>query len=204
VHPRLGVVDVVPFVPLAGSTMQDALAARDEFAVWAAEALGVPCFFYGPERSLPEVRQGAWNNLSPDAGPPSPHPTAGAICVGARPVLVAYNVELQSSGLAEAKRIAALIRGTHLRALGLQVGDTAQVSMNLIDPALIGPAQAYDAVARLAEISHAELVGLIPEAVLSTIPRWRWAELDLAAERTIEWRLQQPLERRMTVGWNVD
>src|SRR5438477_7948443 len=74
-HPRLGAVDVVPFAPLEGSVMADAVAARDRFVGWAATELAVPCFRYGPERSLPEVRRHAFRSLPPDAGPPEPHPT---------------------------------------------------------------------------------------------------------------------------------
>ena len=77
-HPRLGAVDVVPFVPLDGSPMAEAVAARDGFASWAANELGVPCFLYGPERSLPDVRRTAFDSLAPDVGPPKPHPTATA------------------------------------------------------------------------------------------------------------------------------
>lgn len=193
VHPRLGVVDVVPFVPLAGATIADAVAARDDFGAWAASVLGVPCFFYGPERSLPEVRRRAFRDLTPSVGPPAPHPTAGAICVGARTELVAFNVYLRSASLDEAKQVASRIRGPHLRTLGLAVGDKVQVSMNLVSPRLIGPAQAYDLVARHAAVDRAELVGLVPAGVLTAIPRWRWQELDLAEDRTVEWRLQHPL-----------
>src|SRR5438309_4881154 len=82
-HPRLGAVDVVPFVPLDGSTMEDAVVARDRFSSWAANELAVPCLLYGPERSLPEIRRHAFQSLPPDVGPTEPHPTAGAICVGA-------------------------------------------------------------------------------------------------------------------------
>ena len=90
VHPRLGVVDVVPFVPY-GRAFSEALAARDRFAhVLAGD--GVPCFLYGPERTLPEVRRQAFVTLAPDLGPIEPHPTAGACCVGARDVLIAYNL----------------------------------------------------------------------------------------------------------------
>ncbi|HET7721696.1 MAG TPA: hypothetical protein VFK43_17130, partial [Acidimicrobiales bacterium] len=135
VHPRLGAVDVVPFVPLAGASMDDALAARDRFAAWAGEHLAVPCFLYGPERSLPDVRRHAFTGLAPDTGPPVAHPTAGAICVGARPVLVAYNVWLaEGVPVATARQVAREIRGPGLRALGLDVGGRAQVSMNLVDP----------------------------------------------------------------------
>lgn len=191
VHPRLGVVDVVPFVPLAGSVMTDALRARDAFCEWAVGELGVPCFRYGPERSLPEIRRRAWHDLAPDLGPGQPHPTAGAMCVGARGVLVAYNLWLAVADLTLAKRVAALVRGPVVRALGLAVGDAVQVSMNLVDPARVGPAQAFDLVARHAVVARSELVGLVPMSVLRAVPRWRWAELDLGVERTIEWRLEQ-------------
>ena len=190
VHPRVGVVDVVPFVPLAGAPLGAALAARDEFAEWAADTLGVPCFLYGPERSLPEVRRRAWTDLIPDRGPSSPHPTAGAMCVGARRELVAYNLVLHRADQELAKRIAASIRSPQLRALGLRVGDEVQVSLNLVEPGRLGPAQAYDLVARHAMVDRAELVGLIPAHVLTATPRRRWAELDLAPERTIEWRCE--------------
>ena len=93
-HPRLGAVDVVPFVPLFDTNMKEAVAARDRFASWAANELGVPCFLYGPERSLPDVRRSAFRSLAPDVGPAEPHPAAGAICAGARPVLIAYNLWL--------------------------------------------------------------------------------------------------------------
>jgi glutamate formiminotransferase / 5-formyltetrahydrofolate cyclo-ligase len=189
VHPRLGVVDVVPFVPLAGSSMAAAVRARDEFAVWAADVLALPCFFYGPERSLPEVRRTAWRSRPPDTGPRVPHPTAGAVCVGARGVLVAYNLWLARADLGLAKRVAAAVRGPHLRALGLPVGQRVQVSMNLVDPLLLGPAQAFDLVAAHTAIEAAELVGLVPSAVLHAVPRERWAALDLGVERTIEERL---------------
>ena len=94
VHPRIGVVDVVPFVALDGSTEDDALRARNEFAEWAASRLNVPCFLYGPERTLPFIRKHAWKALMPDVGPQQPHPTAGAMCVGVRRPLVAYNLWL--------------------------------------------------------------------------------------------------------------
>jgi len=192
VHPRLGVVDVVPFVPLAGSTIDDAVAARDRFLAWAAEALALPGFTYGPERSLPEVRRKAFAELAPSAGPATPHPTAGAVCVGARPVLVAYNMWLADGvGVDEARRVAAAVRRPgQVRALGLDVGGRAQVSMNLVDPvAGVGPEVVFDAVRNLVAVDGAELVGLVPAAVLDGVSPGRWAELDLAPSRTIEARL---------------
>lgn len=191
-HPRLGAVDVVPFVPLAGIPLADAVAARDRFATWAGEQLGVPCFLYGPERTLPDVRRHAFGALAPDTGPASPHPTAGAVCAGARPVLVAYNLGLApGTPLETARRVAAGLRGPAVRALGLAVGNRVQVSINLVHPAVVGPAEAYDLVAREAPVARAELVGLLPAAVLEAIPSSRWAELDLAPDRTIEARLER-------------
>ena len=187
-HPRLGVVDVVPFVALDGSTFSDALEARDRFSRWLADELSVPSFLYGPQRSLPEVRRHAWHGLVPDVGPAAPHPSAGAACVGARQPLVAYNVWLAEPDLALAKRVAAAIRRPGLRALGLQVGSRVQVSMNLIDPTVLGPADAFDIVASLTSVAGAELVGLVPEAVLRRIEPARWTSLDLSADITIEER----------------
>jgi glutamate formiminotransferase len=188
VHPRLGVVDVVPFVPLDDTTFADAVAARNRFAEWAANSLSLPCFRYGPERSLPEVRRTAWESTLPDVGPDGPHPTAGAVCVGAREPLVAYNLWLENVSLEETRRIASLVRTAGIRTLGLQVGEFTQVSMNLVEPHIANPMHAVDAVARHTTIHHTELVGLIPAALLEAIPEDRWEELDLSESRTIEWR----------------
>jgi len=190
VHPRIGVVDVVPFVALDGSTAAEAVAARDAYARWSADTLGVPCFLYGPERTLPEVRRGAFATLAPDTGGPHPHETAGASAVGQREVLVAYNVWLADADLDLARRVAREIRAPNLRTLGLMVGDRAQVSMNLVAPGELGPEAAFDAVASRAAVAGAELVGLLPRRVLEAAPRHRWAELDLADDRTIEARLE--------------
>jgi glutamate formiminotransferase len=189
VHPRIGVVDVVPFVPLGDATLDDAVAARDRFCRWAAAELALPCFAYGPERSLPDVRRGAFTTLTPTTGPARPDPRAGAVAVGARPVLVAYNVWLAQPDLARAREVAAAVRGPHLRALGLQVGERVQVSMNLVAPHELGPAPATDRVAALVPVAGCELVGLVPRAVLDAVPRERWTELDLDEDRTIEARL---------------
>jgi len=155
----------------------------------------VPCFLYGPERSLPEVRRQAFTTLSPDTGPRTPHPTAGAICVGARPVLIAYNLWLApGTDVTVAGRIAAAVRGPVVRALGLDLEGVAQVSLNLLAWREVGPAEAYDAVAAQAEktgtrIARAELVGLAPRASLEAIPEKRWPQLGLATAQTIEARL---------------
>lgn len=208
VHPRLGVVDVVPFVPIRLATqisdgsnddvdMDHALAARDDFARWIAETHRVPVFLYGPDRrTLPDIRRAAWHDVRPDLGPPEPHPTAGAVCVGAREPLVAFNVWLEpGTPLATARAIASRVRGDGVRALGLAVGDAVQVSMNLVEPERVGPAEAFDRVAATRDemrfvIGGSELVGLVPMSVLMATPRERWIELDLSGDRTIEsrWR----------------
>lgn len=191
VHPRIGVVDVVPFVPLEGSGMAEAVVARDEFARWATGELQLPVFLYGPERTLTDVRRKAWNELAPDLGGPGPHPTAGAVCAGARDVLVAYNVWLRGLTLDETRAVAARVRRPGIRTLGLQVGALTQVSMNLVDLSVAGPHDAFDAVRAECggAVSHAELVGLVPRKVLGSIPEGRWEELDLSADRTIEARI---------------
>jgi glutamate formiminotransferase len=201
-HPRLGVLDVVPFVPFVPGQpptrdLGGAVPQRDEFARWLSASFDVPSFLYGPlpgghMRTLPQVRRLAFEGLPPDFGPAQPHPTAGATAVGARPVLVAYNVWVSS--VAVAKRVAPLVRSPVVRALGLAVGGRAQVSCNLVDPAHWGPAQLYDAVGDLVTqaggtVTGAELVGLIPQSVLAAIPASRWSDLGLSADATIESRL---------------
>ncbi|GAC1311183.1 MAG: hypothetical protein NVSMB16_07940 [Acidimicrobiales bacterium] len=197
VHPRIGVVDVVPWVDLEdidAPWTPASLAAREATGRWMAEALAVPCFAYGPERTLPTVRREAWTTLAPDWGPPTPHPTAGATAVGARGALVAFNIWLAGDDLATARSIASEIRRPGLRTLGLVVGGRAQVSCNLTSPSVLGPDAVFDvvvahALAAGATVDGAELVGLLPEAVLRSIGTARWAELDLSAEQTIEARL---------------
>jgi glutamate formiminotransferase len=201
-HPRLGVLDVVPFVPIVldqppGLDLGAAAVLRDEFARWLSATFAVPSFLYGPLpggqiRTLPQVRRQAFTELAPDFGPGQPHPTAGATAVGARSVLVAYNVWVSS--VAVALRVAPIVRSPMVRALGLAVGDRAQVSCNLVDPANFGPAQLYDRVKELArqqggEVSGAELVGLVPRSILQTISASRWEQLGLSADATIEARL---------------
>jgi glutamate formiminotransferase len=194
-HPRLGAVDVVPFVPIHGAAMERALGARDRFAAWASEELGVPCFLYGPERPLPDLRREAFRSLAPDLGPSEPHPTAGAICCGARPALIAYNLWLvPGTDVTVASRIATAVRGPAVRALGLDLEGVAQVSLNLLDWTVVGPEEAYDRVAALAEeagsrVDRAELVGLAPAGALLAIKERRWPRLGLNSAQTIEARL---------------
>ena len=196
-HPRFGAIDVVPFVPL-GPDLSPAVVARDRFADWAGRELGLPCFLYGPrpsgDRTLPEVRRGAFTRFAPDTGPSTPHPTAGACAVGARRVLVAYNLWLEGADGALARRVAAAVRGPQVRSLGLVLGAGIQVSCNLVDPAAFGPGALYDQVAAAlrgsgARIARAELVGLLPDGVLRAEPEERWPALGLSVGATIEARL---------------
>jgi glutamate formiminotransferase len=205
-HPRLGVLDVVPFVPYApgGPAPEDlteAVAQRDRFARWLGEELGVPSFLYGPlpggrARTLPDIRRHAFgaspDGLAPDRGPAQADPRHGATAVGARRVLVAYNVWVSSVPVA--RRVAPLVRGPEVRALGLAVGSRAQVSCNLADPDRYGPERLYDVVAALVAeaggtVEGGELVGLIPEAVLAAVASDRRAELGLSEGATVESRL---------------
>jgi len=196
-HPRFGVLDVVPWVALEGWPLRDAqgagaergLRARDAFAEWVAAELGLPAFLYGRGRSLPEVRREAWRTSLPDFGPPGPHPTAGSVAVGARGLMVAYNLWLAGADLAEARAVAAAVRSAEVRALAFALGDKVQVSCNLVRPLVVGPAQIWDTVAGMTSVARAELVGLVPQAVLDATPKGRWDQLDLAVDRTIEERM---------------
>jgi glutamate formiminotransferase len=186
-HPRLGVVDVVPFVPLGTAPMALAVDAARACARGLWEELHIPCFLYGAAsrgvpQTLPAVRAGAFRTLAPDVGGPAPHPTAGSTAVGARPVLVAYNLTLDATDPAVAKRVARAVRERdgglpHLRALGLflPTSGTVQVSMNLASPLQTTMADAYDAVsaaaaAEGAAVTGGELVGLAPRAALGGRP----------------------------------
>ena len=195
VHPRFGVVDVLPFVPLGTAPMAQAVELRDATARWLADELGIAVFLYGPlddgsVRTLPEVRREAFGGLVPDAGPTKPHETAGATAVGARGLLVAWNVWLEGVDLERARQLASMVRGPGVRALGLEVDDAVQVSCNLVDPLHTTPDVVVDqirAALRADEVvQRCELVGLAPAAMLGSIPRERWTELDLSIETTIE------------------
>jgi len=188
VHPRLGVIDVVPFVPLGNTTFDEAIRERNAFAQWAADELGIPSFYYGPERTLPDIRRTAWTSLFPDVGPRIAHPTAGAICVGVREVLVAYNIFLADTTMKTAREIVLKIRQPGLRALSFLVDGHAQISMNLTDLDTINVDAAYDIVAEYGCIARAELVGLMPLYALTKIEQSRWSQLDIGVDKSIEAR----------------
>ena len=211
IHPRLGAVDVVPFVQLDQADTSVApweaiIAARDSFASWAGSELGIPCFLYGPELSLPDIRRHAFSTLSPDTGPTAPHPTAGASAVGARRVLIAYNVWIagpSAGGPAPeshidvtevARSLAARLRRPGLRTLGLAVDGGAQVSCNVVDHHQVTLSEVFDEVATGSaefgcSVTRGELVGLVPQVSLYAVDECRWVALGLRAEDTIEFRM---------------
>ena len=193
-HPRLGATDVLPFVPVQGVTMDDCVRIAHEAGAVIAKDLSIPVYFYEraarrPERvNLEDVRRGALELLreqiitnperGPDEGPAQVHESAGAIAVGARPLLIAFNVILRSTDIAIARQIARTIRARNgglpfLKALGFRLHsrDVVQVSMNLINYEVTGMTEAFDAVRAQADllgvkIESAEIVGLIPQDAL--------------------------------------
>ncbi|MFN2519480.1 MAG: glutamate formimidoyltransferase [Candidatus Limnocylindria bacterium] len=214
-HPRLGAVDVVPFVPLAGATMQDCVELAHRVGESIALRHGIPVYFYAraarrPERvRLPDIRKPQYEGLAalmatthaPDAGPARLHPTAGAIVVGARPPLIAFNIELDTAEVAVAKRIARQIRESSgglpaVQALGLELTDPprAQVSMNLLDHTVTSLATVWREVETMANaagvaVLRGELIGLLPlDAALDVTARALRLE-GFARDRIIETRL---------------
>ena len=188
IHPRIGVLDVVPFCPIGGATIDEAMAARNEFARWIWTRLGVPAFLYGPERKLPEIRRGAFSLFGPDYGAGMPHASAGACAVGARDVLVAYNLVMDAD-IEKVRALANEIRSPQVRALAMQAGPDVQLSMNLVAPLEVTPADVYDFAAARIQVLRAELVGLVPEDVMTLIKPERWEELGLSEACTIEARI---------------
>lgn len=193
-HPRLGATDVLPFVPVRGVTMADCVQIAHEAGAVIARDLSIPVYFYEraalrPDRvNLEDVRRGALELLreqiatkaerAPDVGPANVHESAGAIAVGARPFLIAFNVILRSDDIDVARQIARMIRASNgglpfVKALGfrLRTRGLVQVSMNLVNYEVTGMTTVYDVISREAdrlhvEIDSTEIVGLVPHAAL--------------------------------------
>ena len=207
VHPRLGAIDVVPFVALAGSGPGDAVDAARSYATWVADALDLPAFLYGdadPDgRALPDVRRDAFVLRAPDTGPGAPHPRLGAVAVGARPPLVAVNCWLDRDDLGLAREIAGQVRERDgglpgVRALGIALASRGrmQVSMNVTRLDACGVERACTAVRRFAyeggaDVERVELVGLLQAAELDRCsPEFRdWS--GIGPDDTIESRLMR-------------
>lgn len=193
-HPRIGAVDVIPFIPLGSTTMEDCVAIAHRFGERIADRHDLPVYFYAraarrPDREkLADVRRGQYEGLrleigmhgrEPDAGPRRTHPRFGAVAVGARPFLIAYNINLASDEVDLAKRIARRVRESggglpKLQANGFEVREPerghplrAQVSMNLLDFAVTPLWLVWESVRSLAaedgvELAESELIGLAP------------------------------------------
>jgi glutamate formiminotransferase / 5-formyltetrahydrofolate cyclo-ligase len=212
-HPRMGVLDVLPFVPLEGATMDDAarLARR---AGESLGSLGFPVYLYGAaaaaphRRKLPDIRRGGYEGVAsrlgdplwtPDYGPRTLDPHRGAVAVGARPFLVAFNAYLDTDDVEVARAVASQVRESGgglraVRALGFRVGGKAQVSMNLTDleetPIPVALEAVRSAAADLgASVESTELVGLAPlEAILQTA-RYYLGLRELGPDHVLETRL---------------
>ncbi|HEY8238746.1 MAG TPA: glutamate formimidoyltransferase [Candidatus Limnocylindrales bacterium] len=197
-HPRIGAVDVIPFVPLGSTTLEACVVLARGFGLRIAERFGLPVYLYAraatrPDRvRLADVRRGGYEGVrdeigaaagdrAPDFGPHRTHPRAGAVAVGARPFLIAWNINLDTGDVEVAKRIARSVResGGGLRAVqgnGFMIEElgAAQVSMNLLDFETTPMWQVYDEVDRLASeegvgIRESELIGLAPQAAFDGV-----------------------------------
>ena len=192
-HPRVGAVDVVPFVPIEGATMADCVALARDVGAAIAERFAIPVFLYEEasdnplRKNLEDIRRGEFEGLAakmasagwaPDYGPAAPHPSAGASVIGARMPLIAYNINLATDRLDVARKIAAAIRHSsgglrYVKAMGVKLDDRnlAQVSINLTNYQKTPLHRVFDMVAREAArygvgVLESEIIGLVPSAAL--------------------------------------
>ena len=217
-HPRLGAVDVVPFVPIEGVTMTECVDLAKKVGAAIAARFGVPVYLYeeaatNPARkNLEDIRRGEFEGLAakmasaewaPDFGPRTPHPSAGASVVGARMPLIAYNINLETDRLDVAKKIAAAVRQSsggfrYVKASGFRLEDRGivQVSMNLTNYEKTPIARVFEAVKREAEghgvaIRESEIVGLVPAAALIDAARFYLQLGDFTSDQILENKLRQ-------------
>jgi glutamate formiminotransferase len=218
-HPRMGAVDVVPFVPIEGVTMDDCVALAKDTARSVAERFALPVYLYEEasvnplRKNLEDIRRGEFEGLAakmatadwgPDYGPSTPHPTAGATVIGARMPLIAYNINLTTDRIDVAKKIAAAVRFSsggfrYVKAMGVTLADRGivQVSMNLTNYEKTPILRVFEAVKREAEkygvnVLESEIVGLVPAAALIDAAE---ATLQLTAfkrNQVLETRLREP------------
>ena len=213
-HPRLGAVDVIPFVPLGETSMDQCVEGARTFAARLAERFDLPVFLYAeaalrPDRRvLADVRRPGFEGLAtslatpegrPDYGPARPHPTAGAAVVGARPFLLAWNLQLSTTDVAVARRIAGRIRERDgglaaVQALGIDLASQgcAQLSMNLLDAECTPMWRVWEEAERLAaqedvSILDSELIGLAPAKALVDVAD----HIGSASYHTAEQRLHE-------------
>ena len=216
-HPRLGAVDVVPFVPIDGVAMAECVSLAKETAQAVAERFSVPIYLYEEASSNPlrknleDIRRGQFEGLAakmasdgwaPDYGPRSPHPTAGASVIGARMPLIAYNINLSTDRLDVAKKIAAGIRHSsggfrYVKAAGFELKDrgVVQVSMNLTNYEKTPIFRVFETVKREAErygvaVLESEIVGLVPAAALHAVAEYYLQLAGFSADQVLENKLR--------------
>ena len=195
-HPRVGAVDVVPFVPLGDTSMDQCVTGAREFAERIADRFALPVYLYAraatrpQRRKLADIRKPGFEGLAaamaqpggePDFGPSQPHPTAGATVVGARPFLIAFNIQLSTADPLVARRIATRIRerdgglpAVQALGIGLESQGCAQLSMNILDHERTPLWQVWEQAERLAadegvSLLDSELIGLAPAAALVAV-----------------------------------
>jgi glutamate formiminotransferase len=223
-HPRMGACDVLPFVPVRGVTVEECVALAHEAGERIWRELQIPVYFYEsaatrPERrNLADVRRGGFELLreeigakperAPDVGEARVHPTAGACIVGVRPLLIAYNVTLDTRDISIARRIARAIRERDgglpgLKALGFELESrgVVQVSMNLTSYERTNIHQAFEAVRREAErlgvpVITSEIVGLVPQAALDRAAAYFLQLENYSPDLVLENRIAAALERK--------
>ena len=220
-HPRLGAVDVVPFVPIEGVTMQDCVALAKETAREVAERFGVPVYLYEEassnalRKNLEDIRRGEFEGLAakmatdgwaPDFGPATPHPSAGASVIGARMPLIAYNINLNTNRLDVAKKIAAAVRFSSggfrfVKAMGMTLAERGivQVSMNLTNYEKTPILRVFEAVKSEAErygvsVLESEIVGLVPSAALVDVGVSTLQLTQFTRDQILETRLRSESE----------
>jgi glutamate formiminotransferase len=215
-HPRLGAVDVVPFVPIEGVTMMECVELARQVGAEIARRFNVPVFLYEEaaanpgRRNLEDIRRGEFEGLAakmrapewvPDFGPATPHPSAGATVVGARMPLIAYNINLNTDRLDVAKKIAAAVRFSsggfrYVKAMGVTLAERniVQVSMNLTNYEKTPVLRVFEAVQREAakhgvSVLESEIVGLVPAAAL--------LDVAISTLQLTQFRRDQVLEARL-------
>ncbi len=225
-HPRIGALDVLPFVPIRGVTMDECVALAHRAGDRIARELRIPVYYYEkaalePARTdLADVRRGGFEALRdeiarnpdrfPDAGEAMVHPTAGAIAIAARAPLIAYNINLATQDLSVAKKIARAVRGRdgglqNVKALGIDLKNRrqVQVSINLVDYKATPVFRVFEMVRREAErygvmVAGSEIIGLIPQSALNACADFFLRIEDFSEDLILEHRLQKELER---AGW---
>ena len=216
-HPRIGVIDVVPFIPLSGASMSDCVELAHTVGALVSAEHGIPIFLYEEaaaasyRRPLESIRRGGLNALAarmrsgewkPDYGPARPHPTAGVSVVGARKLLIAFNVNLETREIDIARTIAATIRQSsgglpHVKAIGVRLAEegVVQVSMNLTDFEHTSLLTVFEAVSREAarhgvRVAESEIIGLVPEAALSASTARLLRVRGFSPDRILEHRIR--------------